>query len=363
MGTSFFISAGIYPNIYDEEETQIASAVTAGDTAITVDNNDIFAANDYIILGTLGKETCELVKISSVTGSTTITLTTGCTFAHVVDEKIRKTPFNQIKFYYCSTSGGTYAADGSAETMQVDNKNLETLHETTLTNARTMYWKITYYNSTTTDETSQSDSEPVYGATVFYCDVADIFGWLGIDDTKINPNTVNLMIEAATAEIEDKCNTVFYTATATDEYHDGKGDYDIDYFLENIPILSMTSLSTSQSDENIVDDSISWDSLTEDDEYTVDYDTGKVRILNSSYYPPDNIVRRLKATYTYGTSTTPYDIRKVCILMVSRDLMQSNAVKNWIEGRTEMRGDQYTVMDSQIDTILNKHKKRTILNT
>ena len=122
MANLFWISTEIYPKIYMEEETYVATAISAAGTTLTVDNTNGFEANDYIVLGTLGDETTEIVQISTVDSDTQLTVS-AVKFAHVVNASVRKTPFNQVRFYYSSTSTGTYTLDGT-EDMQVDNKDL-----------------------------------------------------------------------------------------------------------------------------------------------------------------------------------------------------------------------------------------------
>jgi hypothetical protein len=171
------------------------------------------------------------------------------------------------------------------------------------------------------------------------------------------------MIDSATTEIEDRTNTVFYSNTVTDEYHDGKGSYDTDYHTVYGPVISVTSLSTTQDDEDTVAASVTWDSLTENDHYFMNKRTGRISISNSTYYPVEG-KNRLKITYIYGTSSIPSDIRKACILTVIRDLIHSNIGKNMVLGRTNFRTEeQYNSIDVSIDRILNKYTRKPMFNT
>jgi hypothetical protein len=359
MATIFFISAPIYPHIYQEEETKIATAIAIAGTTLTIDNTQGFAANDYIVLGTLGNEDAEIVQIVSVDSD--IQLTIGATnFAHAVDDSVRRTPFNQIKFYRSTTETGSYTADGT-ENMQVDNKDLLTGYSTTTTNARTMYWKITYYNSTTSDETSESDADAVYGASALYCNTSDVYSFMDIDDSKINPNTVNLIIEGVSKEIDSRTNSSFISNTATDEYHDGQGSFRRDYLLAHAPIISVSSLSTTQ---DISGETTTWDALTEGRAYDYIYktDIGKVTIIDDDYLPPET-EDALKVTYTWGYSSIPNDIRRLAILMSARDLRLAKHTKDKILGDGDTEDLGYTLMDKEIDRILAKYTIHQFKNT
>lgn len=358
MATIFFISAPVYPHIYQEEETKIATAIAIAGTTLTVDNTQGFSANDYIVLGTLGNEDAEIVQIASVDSDTQLTI--GATnFAHAVDDSVRRTPFNQIKFYRATTETGSYTADGT-ENMQVDNKDLLTGYSTTTTNARTMYWKITYYNSTTAEETSISDTDAVYGASALYCNASDVYDFMGIDDGKINPNTVNLIIEGVSKDIDSKTNSSFISNTATDEYHDGKGSFRRDYLLDHAPIISISSLSTTQ---DIAGDTTTWDDLTEGRAYDFIFKTnGRVTILDDDYLPPET-EDALKVTYTWGYNSIPNDIRRLAILMSARDLRLAKHTKDKIlgDGTTEDAG--YTLLDVAIQKILDNYTIHQFRNT
>lgn len=359
MATMFFISAPIYPYINQEEETKIATAIAIGGTTLTVDNTQGFSANDYIVLGTLGTEIAEIVKIASSDSDTQLTI--GATkFAHVVDDSVRRTPFNQIKFKRATTETGTYTTDGT-ETMQVDNKDLLTGYTTTTANARTMYWKITYYNETTTDETSESDADAIYGATALYCNAQDVYDFMGIDDTSINPNAINLIIEGISKEIDNRTNSSFISNTATDEYHDGLGSFRRDYFTKHVPILAISALSTTQ---NTSDESTTWTELTEGrgEDFIKYTETGKITIINGSYIPPET-EQGMKVTYTWGYSSIPNDIRRLAILMCARDLRLATASKNIAVGGGKSEDLGYTLMDMEIDKTLAKYRIEQFHNT
>jgi len=360
MATMFFISAPIYPFIREEEETEITTAIAISGTTLVVDNTQGFSGDDYIIIGTLGKETAEIVKITSVDSNTSLTIG-AVKFAHAVDDPVRRTPFNQINFYSCATETGTYALDGSAENMQVDNDDLMTGHATTTSNARTLFWKATYYNSTSGNETSQSDAEAIYGATTLYCTPQDVYDFLDLDETKLNSGTVSLVIEGATQEIESRANTLFYTGTITNEYHTGKGYFDDEYFLKHTPVIAITKIETTQNVEGTT--TPTFDELTETSHYEKDLSTGRIAIVDSTYIPEKGRRNGFRASYTHGYSAIPRDIRRLAILMVCRDLALGEAYSELINSSENIKEKIAEVNERYIEETLAQYIRISIGKT
>lgn len=145
------------------ERTAISADVSAGSSVtITVDNTDGISANDYVAIGIEGSELCELQQVSSVPSNTSIIVST-LKFNHKKNEPVTKYRYNQRKFYGSETEGGTYAeitGDGSPVNIQVDDPQGTILEYTSDTY---LYFKATYYNATTGDETDTADSEEVAG--------------------------------------------------------------------------------------------------------------------------------------------------------------------------------------------------------
>lgn len=141
-----------HPDISKLEKTYLASAVSAAGTALTVASNNVFAANDYVVVGTLGQEKTELRQISSVSGDTTINVD-ALDFDHGKDTVITKIPFNQVRFYKASSSGGSFSV---VQTSTIDVDQAETIYDYT-SGVSTDYFKFAYLNSQTSTESTLSD--------------------------------------------------------------------------------------------------------------------------------------------------------------------------------------------------------------
>lgn len=150
------------PFIKSEHSKLTADASAGSGVALAVTNSDGFAAHDYIVVGVEGSDTAELCQISSTT-QTTITVAT-LKLAHKTDEPIVKYRYNQRKFYGSLTSSGSYTeltTSGSPKDIQVDDPQGTILEYTG--GEGYAYFKATYFNSYTSDETSLTDADAVAG--------------------------------------------------------------------------------------------------------------------------------------------------------------------------------------------------------
>lgn len=150
------------PEIPEQEVTYLSLPVLAGATSVTVKNNDEFALNDRILLGKPGTETAEMVSVTgAVTAGTGLTIG-ATTFAHSADEPVTRLRFDQVKFYRSiTTSTGTYTIlAGTPVNIDWDGiEGITTFDDTTGLSA--YFYKVSYYNSVSTLESTLSD--PIAG--------------------------------------------------------------------------------------------------------------------------------------------------------------------------------------------------------
>lgn len=139
-----------------------ADVAAGSNVTLTLVNNDGLSQNDFIVIGREGSEKAELQQINAaVTAGTDVQVAT-LKFAHKKGEPITLYRYNQRKFYGALTEDGTYTeltADGSPKAIQVDDPQGTILEYTG--GDGYVYFKATYYNSQTTDETSADDAEAV----------------------------------------------------------------------------------------------------------------------------------------------------------------------------------------------------------
>jgi len=113
------------PGITDLERSELSSDAAAGATSLSVDASEGFATNDYVVIGELGTEAAELVRITSITNTTTLAVT-ATVFAHIENVPVVKTLFNQIRVYSNLDNFGS-----NIVTLDIDwaNPNQSTHHQ------------------------------------------------------------------------------------------------------------------------------------------------------------------------------------------------------------------------------------------
>ena len=157
------------PDLSHEERTHLSSDYSSGVT-VTVRNNNNFTDDYYIIVGEPGQESTEAAKISSTTGTATITIPSALGFTHAKGSPVRETRWNQWAVERAATKTGSYSpitsSPSSDEFFNIDWDNAD---KATLINddagASTTYYKWRPYNSTTATYGSYSDPFSAAGSS------------------------------------------------------------------------------------------------------------------------------------------------------------------------------------------------------
>lgn len=144
------------------ERGRLSADVAAGSSVnLSVDSSDGVQANDFIVIGYEGNELCELARVESVTNNTVMTAT--LKFAHKADEPFVIYRFDKRKFYGATSATGSFTeltGDGSPKAISVDDPQGTLLEYTA---SIYTYFKATYYNSVTSEETDIDESDAVLG--------------------------------------------------------------------------------------------------------------------------------------------------------------------------------------------------------
>jgi hypothetical protein len=84
-----------------------------------------------------------------------------------------------------------------------------------------------------------------------------------------------------------------------------------------------------------------WQVLTENDQYDIDRETGRITISGdfyqpTTYYansvPAKGVPNRFRATYLYGYDTIKNDIKRATLMIAAKDLLHTTHRKNTLEG-------------------------------
>lgn len=187
------------------ERTVLTGIAAAGSSvSVPVANTDGYATNQYVVIGLEGSSQAELTQITNVTGESIVVSLLKLT--HQADEPVVGYRYNARKFYGSTTSGGSYnelTAYGSPVTIQV-NDPLNTILEYTGSEGY-IYFKATYFNTTTSDETNISDAtETLADESLRYTSIYSIRKQAGLQD---NPYITDGDIEVYRKRAENEINS------------------------------------------------------------------------------------------------------------------------------------------------------------
>lgn len=214
--------------------TRVAADVSAGSSVVvTVANAADFATNDYVVIGYEGSEQAELVKVTA-TGTNTITIQT-LNLGHNADEPVIKYRYNKRKFYGCTTATGSFSeltSNGSPVTINPGDTQGALLEYTT--GEGYIYFKATYYNSTTTEESNITDAKAVLAdESSRYCSIYAIKKQAGLLN---NPFIIDGDVEVYRKRAENEINSYLisrYVLPLTN----ASGVAEVPYLIENICTL------------------------------------------------------------------------------------------------------------------------------
>jgi len=185
------------------EKSTFSSDEEAGQTILSVDNNQGFTANDYVILGRIGSELSEVSQVSSTSTNSITTATT--LFKHYSGSPIQILRYNQRKFYRSTSENGTFthlSGEGSPVNIQVDAPEGTDFEDSS--GDLSSWYKATYYNSTTTIETDISDAIAVKaGDAESYTSIFKIRQEAGFEDNDyISSELINRYREEAQMQVD-----------------------------------------------------------------------------------------------------------------------------------------------------------------
>lgn len=196
------------------ERTKLAADVSAGsNVTLVLENNNGMADGTYICIGMEGSELAELQVINqAVTGATDVRVAT-LSFPHKAGEVVTVFRYNKRRFYGATTEDGVYnhlTDDGSPVQIQVDDPQGTRLEYTGVQGY--VYFKATYYNSTTTTETDIDDSEAVYADSALR--YASLYGIRKKGGFTNNPYLTDGRIEDKRRQAENEINSTLISRYA-----------------------------------------------------------------------------------------------------------------------------------------------------
>lgn len=203
MSTTLLIESFSELNL--RERTQLDIAAITGATELTVLSSDGYSDGDIIYLGPLSRDGCERAVIASVQDETTIQLTAPLALDHPRFEPVTSVLGDLIRIYRApNVDGSVPATDNFAvlATRTIKADALSTYY--TDADGNSSYWyRHTYYNATTGDETDLEDSIAVRGDDFgHYASISEIRAEAGFSNNfNLKDAFVDQQRRAAEAEI------------------------------------------------------------------------------------------------------------------------------------------------------------------
>ncbi|MDD5501443.1 MAG: hypothetical protein PHH57_07180 [Candidatus Omnitrophica bacterium] len=182
-------------------KTRLAADAAASATSSTVENNQGFSTNDYVVFGHLGEEETEIVKITSTTGNTTLGHSDGLVFAHPARTPVAEIKYNQAKIYSDSSETGDF--DTLVATVDLTPDEDYTIYDDTAGTSQTWY-RVKYFNSTADIYSSFSDPVQGQGYTneSLYSIVEEILEEFGDPDAKeVSRKKVKRLVRAVVRKL------------------------------------------------------------------------------------------------------------------------------------------------------------------
>lgn len=187
-----------------KELGQVDVDAAAAQANVTLKSSANFLANDYVVIGRRGTEPAELKQILSVAAAV-VTLTANLSYLHSRFEPFTSLFGNKIRVYRAPNVDGSQPADGAFTLLSTTDIDVDQAYTSVVDAAGSdQYWyKFTYYNSTTTDETNLADSAAARGGGAnSYCSIDDIRQEAGLVYNQfITDSQIDTKRQAAQAEV------------------------------------------------------------------------------------------------------------------------------------------------------------------
>lgn len=163
MATTIRIES--FKKINLRERTVLTEDVAVGATSIKVESTQGYVAGQVIYLGALAREGCERAVVSAVTDETTIGLAQAVVSAHRRFDAVTGVLGDRIRIYRAPNTNDQPPADDAFAVLgsrAIDPDQASTFY-TDSTGSADYWYKGTYWDETTNEETALSAADPMRG--------------------------------------------------------------------------------------------------------------------------------------------------------------------------------------------------------
>lgn len=200
-----------YSNLNLTVRTALSSDIAKGVTVLPVENSAGFI-NRGILVGAPGSERSEIVTGSAVTDPLSIPVA-ATTLQHNASDPVFLLFGSQLKIYSADdTSGnGTQPADAAfsnIDTIDINDSDATTPY-TDSAGTITTWYKFTYYDPISTEETALADSGAAQAGQPHYVSLDDIRSAAGFDDApQVTDQKISKFRDSAEKEINGALNAI-----------------------------------------------------------------------------------------------------------------------------------------------------------
>ncbi len=234
-------------------------------------------------------------------------------------------------------------------------------------NASTSAWSLDHDNVVTDSNTLYTDSTAVTSSYTIDLDDGEITGLTASSDSELTadyhyadiPDShVQDILKRAEAELTDSTGRDFQTASTTEyiDVEDGTAD---EYFLNNYPITTISSLAINTASS--VTDTPSWQTRTQGlgNDFitnTQDLEVGRFRLIDNF---PSKGKDRIKVTYTHGSDTHVL-ADELELLLATRQMINSTIYQSIFKGRDAFSPVRLEEIENRIKELTRSLKKINI---
>ncbi|MGW6120441.1 hypothetical protein ACWFRF_15470 [Nocardia sp. NPDC055165] len=200
------LQADSFNDINIVERSSLAEAAETGDNSLLLVSTQGIEVGRIIYLGTLSREGCERAVVSSVNADgVTLGLTANLKLDHAVNADVTAVLGDLIHFWRAANVDGSVPADGDftvIATRSIDPDQTSSFYRDA--DGSSSYWyRYTYYNATSSDETLLQNSEPVRGDDYgHYASLSEIRSKAGLAEAvNLKDSDIDLHRRAAEREV------------------------------------------------------------------------------------------------------------------------------------------------------------------
>lgn len=187
-----------------------------------------------------------------------------------------------------------------------------------------------------------------------YCSLQDVKNALRITDS-VDDTLLELAVETASRQIDDYCERVFYTASATRYYVPRDS-----YVTETDDIVSITSVKTSSAADGTYD--VTWNASDYQTEPVnglaggISFPITQLRAVDTYLFPTAGGETTVQIVGTFGWSAVPTAIKYATILLSSRLFKRMDSPLG-VAGIGDIGVIRVSRIDPDIDALIAPFKK------